>query len=46
MNLLWVATIAIFVLAEKLGPGGRWLGRAIGLLMVAWGIWVIVPVRG
>lgn len=46
MNLLWVAVIAIFVLAEKLGPGGRWLGRASGLLMVAWGIWVIVPGRG
>jgi predicted metal-binding membrane protein len=46
MNLLWVAALAIFVLAEKLGPGGRWLGRATGLLMVAWGIWVIVPVRG
>jgi predicted metal-binding membrane protein len=46
MNLLWVAAIAIFVLAEKLGPGGRWLGRASGLLMIAWGIWVIVPVRG
>jgi predicted metal-binding membrane protein len=41
MNLLWVAAIAIFVLAEKLGPGGRSLGRFTGILLVAWGIWVI-----
>jgi predicted metal-binding membrane protein len=45
MNLLWVAAIAIFVLAEKLGPGGRTLGRATGLLMIAWGVWVIAAGR-
>ena len=38
MNLLWVAAIAVFVLAEKAGPGGRALGRATGILM-AWGVW-------
>ncbi|MEO7985998.1 MAG: DUF2182 domain-containing protein [Gemmatimonadales bacterium] len=41
MNLLWVAAIAIFVLAEKIGPGGRTLGRATGLIMIACGIGVI-----
>jgi predicted metal-binding membrane protein len=41
MNLLWVAAIAIFVLAEKLGPGGRPLGRITGALLMIWGIWVI-----
>jgi predicted metal-binding membrane protein len=41
MNLLWVAAIAIFVLAEKLGPGGRPLGRVTGALLMVWGIWVI-----
>jgi predicted metal-binding membrane protein len=41
MNLLWVAAIAIFVLAEKLGPGGRPLGRLTGALLMVWGIWVI-----
>jgi cytochrome c biogenesis protein CcdA len=41
MNLLWVAVIAIFVLAEKLGPSRRGLGRVAGLLMIGWGIWVI-----
>ena len=37
----WVAVIAIFVLAEKLGPSRRGLGRVAGLLMIGWGIWVI-----
>jgi predicted metal-binding membrane protein len=41
MNLLWVAAIAIFVLAEKLVPGGRGLGRLTGVLLMVWGIWVI-----
>jgi predicted metal-binding membrane protein len=41
MNLLWVAAIAILVLAEKLGPGGRSLGRLTGLLLMGWGIWLI-----
>ena len=45
MNLLWIAAIAIFVLAEKVGPGGRGLGRVTGLLMIAWGIWVIAAGR-
>jgi predicted metal-binding membrane protein len=41
MNLLWVAAIAVFVLAEKLVPGGRTLGRVTGILLLVWGIWVI-----
>ena len=41
MNLLWVAAIAAFILAEKLGPNGRGLGRVTGLLMIGWGIWVV-----
>jgi predicted metal-binding membrane protein len=42
MNLLWVAAIAIFVLAEKLLPRGLLLGRASGALLVAWGVFLIV----
>lgn len=41
MNLLWVAGIAAFVLVEKLAPRGAWLGRAAGLLLVAWGGWIL-----
>lgn len=37
MNLLWIAGLALFVLAEKIAPGGRWLGRIAGVSLVAWG---------
>jgi len=38
MNLAWVAAIALIVLVEKMLPAGRWMGRAIGGLFVAWGV--------
>jgi len=41
MNLLWVAAIAVFVLLEKLVPGGDRLGRLAGVGLVAWGAWLI-----
>lgn len=41
MNLLWVAAITGFVLAEKLIPG-RWFSRATGTAMAAWGLFLIV----
>jgi predicted metal-binding membrane protein len=40
MNLLWVAAIAGFVLLEKLMPGGERLGRAVGVVLVCWGLWL------
>ena len=42
MNLVWVAAIAAFVLAEKLAPQGRWLSRLAGVLLFAWGTYVVV----
>ena len=39
MNLLWVAGLSAFVLAEKLAPA---ISRAGGLLMVAAGAWMIL----
>jgi predicted metal-binding membrane protein len=38
MNLLWIATIAGFVLVEKVVPGGRVVGRVAGAVLVAWGL--------
>jgi predicted metal-binding membrane protein len=38
MNLVWVAALAAFVFAEKLLPGGVWIGRVAGALMVAFGV--------
>jgi predicted metal-binding membrane protein len=37
MNLLWVAGLAIYVLAEKVVPVGPRLARATGLVAIVWG---------
>ena len=42
MNLLWVAGIAVLVLAEKLFPGGIWIARAGGGVMVGLGVFVLM----
>ncbi len=41
MNLLWIAALAAFVLVEKVVPAGVWVGRAAGVGMLAWGIWLL-----
>ena len=41
MNLLWIAALAVFVLAEKVAPKAEWVSRATGVLLVAWGVWAI-----
>jgi predicted metal-binding membrane protein len=41
MNLVWVAALAAFVLAEKVVPGGRWVGRVAGLGFLGWGAWLM-----
>ena len=41
MNLLWVAVIALFVLAEKALPQGELLGRVAGITLVIAGIGVM-----
>lgn len=40
MNLLWIAVIAAYVLAEKLLPGGHKVSWGIGMLMIGWGVWM------
>jgi predicted metal-binding membrane protein len=42
MNLLWVATIAAFVLAEKLFSRGELIGRVAGGVLVLAGIILLV----
>jgi predicted metal-binding membrane protein len=42
MNLLWVALLALLVLAEKLAPAGLRLARWSGLALVAAGLWLAV----
>lgn len=38
MNLLWIALLAAFVLAERVVPRGAVVGRATGLALLAWGV--------
>ncbi|HEX4712262.1 DUF2182 domain-containing protein [Phenylobacterium sp.] len=38
MNLAWVAGLTLLVIAEKLLPGGRWVGRACGAALLVWGV--------
>jgi len=37
MNLAWVGAIALLVLFEKTLPGGDWMGRFTGLVLIGWG---------
>jgi predicted metal-binding membrane protein len=41
MNLAWVAALAVFVLLEKLAPGGAVVGRVAGVAAACWGIYLI-----
>jgi len=41
MNVLWIALIASFVLAEKIIPAGRILSRIAGVVFVLAGLWVV-----
>jgi len=38
MNLAWIALLTLLVAAEKIAPGGVWVGRAAGTVLIAWGI--------
>jgi predicted metal-binding membrane protein len=42
MNLAWISLLAALVLIEKLATSGPWPSRSLGLLLVAWGIWMVV----
>lgn len=37
MNLVWIAALAILVLVEKALPAGQWIGRAVDIILIAWG---------
>jgi predicted metal-binding membrane protein len=38
MNLIWIAALAVLVLAEKAAPAGQWLSRGAGMALVVWGV--------
>jgi predicted metal-binding membrane protein len=41
MNVLWIAGLMIFVLAEKVLPGGRFVSRVAGFAAMAAGAWYL-----
>jgi len=41
MNLAWIAVLTVFVLLEKAAPHGRVMSRAAGVLLLAWGAWLV-----
>ncbi|MCA1490164.1 DUF2182 domain-containing protein [Sinorhizobium alkalisoli] len=43
MNVLWIAAIAGLVLVEKLVRAGRVLPRAAGAVLIAAGLWQLLP---
>jgi predicted metal-binding membrane protein len=45
MNLLWVAVIALFVLAEKILPKGQLVGRLAGIVLFAAGAVILARHR-
>jgi predicted metal-binding membrane protein len=42
MNIWWIAIIAVFVLVEKVAPKGLFVGKAAGIFLAAWGVWMMI----
>jgi predicted metal-binding membrane protein len=42
MNLVWIAALTLLVAAEKLLPGGRWVARASGVVLLGLGLVTLV----
>jgi len=44
MNLWWIGGLAAYVLMEKVLPMGHWLGYGVGVALIAWGAYLLMPV--
>lgn len=42
MNLMWVAALTAFVMAEKIAPAGQQIARVAGVALVLWGAFVVL----
>lgn len=42
MNLVWIAALMLFVLVEKLLPGGETFGKASGAVLIVWAVATLV----
>jgi predicted metal-binding membrane protein len=38
MNLAWIAALTVLVMAEKLLPGGPWVARGAGAILLLWAL--------
>jgi predicted metal-binding membrane protein len=45
MNLVWVATLALFVFLEKMGPAGTVVARVTGAAMIVVGVLLFAGIR-
>jgi len=41
MNLIWVAVLTVFILAERVGQGGAVVARVGGVVMIGLGVFLI-----
>jgi len=41
MNVAWIAVLTAFVLLEKTLPSARWVSAASGVVLIAWGAWLL-----
>jgi len=46
MNLLWIGTLAAFVLVEKVAPAGNWIARFTGVALIGWGGFMLAGATG
>lgn len=42
MNLLWMAGLTVFILAEKVTSWGPRFGKAAGLVLAGYGLWMLI----
>ncbi|MGY6240435.1 DUF2182 domain-containing protein [Burkholderia ambifaria] len=38
MNVVWIVALSLFVLIEKVLPGGERIGRVLGVVLIAWAV--------
>jgi predicted metal-binding membrane protein len=44
MNLWWIGGLAVYVLIEKVSPMGHWLSCVVGVGLIAWGAYLLMPI--
>jgi predicted metal-binding membrane protein len=42
MNLVWIALISVFLLAEKVVPAGQFVARASGIVLIVTALWMLL----